>query len=320
VSIGGVLLYFNSLLSPVAKDSQLPVIVEVPTNSSSSSVGAALQEKGLIKSALAFRFYSRYKGLDARIQTGEYQLSANMSTPEILNTIIEGSQVFHSFTVPEGYTIDEIAELLEQKGYVDKDKFLKLCQEGKFDYPFLKGQQNTRYALEGYLFPDTYKITRQSDEHDIILMMLDRFVIEAEKLNLIEKANELNFSLHQAVTVAGMIEREAIFDKERPLISGVIQNRLKIGMPLQIDATVLYALGQHKEVVLYKDLEVDSPYNTYRVQSLPPGPISCPGSSSLKAAVEPEDTDYLYYLAKPDGTHVFSKTLEEHQQYKAKYL
>ncbi|MEG6615852.1 endolytic transglycosylase MltG [Peptococcaceae bacterium 1198_IL3148] len=320
MSVVGVLIYFNTLLNPVANNAQPPVIVEVPANSTSSSVAALLEKKGLIKSATAFRVYSRYKGLDSQIQTGEYQLTASMSTPEILNTIIEGNQVFYSFTVPEGYTVEEIAQLLDNKGYADKDEFLELCQKGDFDYPFLKEQANTKYVLEGYLFPDTYKITKQMNEQDIILMMLNRFVAEAEKLNLAAKAKKLNFSLHQAVTVAAMIEREAIFDKERPRISGVIQNRLKIGMPLQIDATVLYALGQHKEVVLYKDLEVDSPYNTYRVQQLPPGPIACPGSASLKAAVEPEETDYLYYLAKPDGTHVFTNTLAEHQHYKEKYL
>lgn len=317
--IGG-LLYYNWLLAPVDRDGQAAVIVEVPNNSSSRDVSAILEQQGLIKSAKAFTVYSRYKGLDSKIKTGEFQLNPGLSTPEILQIIIKDSQIFHAFTVPEGYTVEQIAVLLQEKGYANKEEFLHLCQQGDFDYPFLRGQVNTKYVLEGYLFPDTYKITRHNDEQDIIKMMLDRFVEESNRIQLEQKAEKLGLTVHQAVTIAGMIEREAMFDKERPLISGVIQNRLKMGMPLQIDATVLYALGKHKKVVLYKDLEVDSLYNTYRVKTLPPGPIASPGSTSLEAAVAPHKTDYLYYLAKPDGTHVFSKTLDEHNRYKAKYL
>ncbi|MBM7854042.1 UPF0755 protein [Desulfohalotomaculum tongense] len=316
----GGLLYYDALLSPVAEDRQPPVIIEIPGNSTSRTVAEMLEKKGLIKSAWAFCLYSRYKGWDGKIQAGEYQLSAAMSTPEILGAITRGSQVFYSFTVPEGYTVEQIAQLLQDKGLVNKEEFLRLCREGiDRHYPFLKNHPGTNYLLEGYLFPDTYKITKQSTEKDIIYMMLERFNAELEKLNFAQKAEKLNLSVHQAVTIAAMIEKEAIFDKERPIISGVIQNRLKKGMPLQIDATVLYALGEHREVVLYKDLEVESAYNTYRVAALPPGPIACPGSASLKAAVEPEKNSYLYYVAKPDGTHAFSRTLAEHNRNIAKY-
>lgn len=316
----GTILYFKWLLAPAGNDGQAPIIVEVPANSSSQQVGEMLEQQGLIKSAKAFTVYSRYKGLDSKIKTGEFQLNAGLSVPEILQIITKDSQIFYSFTVPEGYTVEQIADLLQEKGYVDKDEFLRLCRVGDFDYPFLKGQVNTRYTLEGYLFPDTYQITRQDKERDIIIMMLDRFEAEINKIQLAERAEKLGLTVHEAVTIASMIEREAMFDKDRPLISGVIQNRLKIGMPLQIDATVLYALGKHKEVVLYKDLKVDSPYNTYRVKALPPGPIANPGAASLEAAVAPQQTDYLYYLAKPDGTHVFTKTLDEHNKYKKMYL
>lgn len=313
-------LYCKWLLDPVAEGDKPPVIIEIPKNSSSSSVAKMLKEKNLIKSTLAFRCYSRLKGWDSKIQAGEYQLSASMSIPEILKTIMRGSQVFYTFTVPEGYNVEQIAQLLAEKGLGSKEKFLALCKNGDgLEYPFLKKHPGTKYLLEGYLFPDTYKITKQSTEKDIIHMMLERFAGELERLDFAEKAEKLNLTVHEAVTIASMIEKEAIFDKERPIISGVIQNRLRKGMPLQIDATVLYALGEHKEVVLYEDLEVESKYNTYKVKSLPPGPIACPGSSSLKAAVEPAQTDYLYYVAKPDGTHAFSKTLTQHNRNVAKY-
>ncbi len=317
---GGLVMYWQSMLEPAAAQEKTPVIVDIPANSSSASVAKMLEDKHLIKSGLAFRIYSRYKGLDSKIQTGEYQLSAAMSVPEIMNQLVKGRQVLYSFTVPEGYTVEEIAAMLAQKGYADKDKFIQLCKEGDFNYSFLKGAQNTNYALEGYLFPDTYKISKMATEEEIISMMLERFAAEIDKLNFAQKAEELNLSVHQAVTIASMIEKEAVVAKDRPLISGVIQNRLKKGMPLQIDATVLYALGEHKELVLNKDLQVDSPYNTYKTKSLPPGPIASPGEASLKAAVNPETHSYLYYVAKPDGSHSFSTTLDEHNQKKAKYL
>ncbi|MTI81211.1 MAG: endolytic transglycosylase MltG [Firmicutes bacterium] len=312
--------YGLSLLAPVSADEQPPAIIEIPQNSTSGTVAAVLEEKGLIKNALVFRLYSRYKGWDSKIQTGEYQLAASMSTPEILKTLTSGNQVFYTFTIPEGYTVEQIAQLLEDEGFGKKEKFLQLSREGDdYQYPFLNQQSGTKYLLEGYLFPDTYKVTKQSTEQDIIYMMLERFMQELEKIDFESKAKQMNLNVHQAVTIAAMIEKEALSDKDRPLISGVIQNRLEKGMPLQIDATVLYALGKHKEMVLNKDLEVDSPYNTYQVSSLPPGPIASPGSASLKAAVEPEDSDYLYYVAKPDGSHAFSRTLTEHIRKAVKY-
>ncbi|WP_031516586.1 endolytic transglycosylase MltG [Desulfofalx alkaliphila] len=317
----GALLYFNSLLAPVAKEAQQAEMVEIPANSSGAAVAAMLEERGLIKSSLAFRVYCRYKGLDSEIKTGEYELGAHMSTPEIIESLIQGSQVYYSFTIPEGYTVEQIADLLYEQGFVNKEKFLQLCKEGDFDFPFLpKKQEDIRYRLEGYLFPNTYSITRHDDEESIILMMLERFVYETNNINFEERAKALGLTVHEAVTVAAMIEREAKVEKDRPLIAGVIYNRLKINMPLQIDATVLYALGEHKETVLYKDLEVKSPYNTYYINTMPVGPIANPGLSSLEATVKPDKNDYLYYVAKPDGSHVFSKTLEEHELNKAKYL
>lgn len=321
VVAAGTLLFFNVLLAPAAKEPQLPQVVEIPDNASNAAVAEMLEDKGLIKSSLAFRVYSRYKGLDGKIKTGEYQLSATMSTPEIINIIIQANQIYNTFTVPEGYTVEQVAELLYQQGDVDKEKFLHLCKEGDFDYPFLpKKQAGIRYALEGYLFPDTYSITRNDDEKSIITMMLERFVFKTGNLDFEQKAKSQGLTVHDAVTLAAMIEREARVEQDRPLISGVIYNRLEFGMPLQIDATVLYALGEHKEILLYEDLNIESPYNTYYVNTLPVGPIANPGLSSLQAAVEPENNNYLYYVAKPDGSHAFSRTLNEHNRNKAKYL
>ena len=316
----GTLWYCKSLLAPVAKGDQPVVMVEVPNNSTSSTVANMLEDKGLIKSALAFRGYSRYMGLDSKIQVGEYPLNASMSTPEILQVLIQGNQIYFSFTVPEGYTVEQIAALLAERGHVREERFLQLANQGDYPYPFLKKHPDIRYILEGYLFPDTYQITRHDNEETIIEMMLERFMQEIENIGFAQKAETLGLTVHEAVSIAAMIEREAVVPQERTVISGVIHNRIKIGMPLQIDATVLYALGEHKEVVLYKDLEVKSPYNTYYVSGLPVGPIASPGAAALRAAVEPQNNHYLYYVAKPDGSHAFSRTLAEHNRNKAKYL
>ncbi|MDD4239695.1 MAG: endolytic transglycosylase MltG, partial [Desulfotomaculaceae bacterium] len=173
--------------------------------------------------------------------------------------------------------------------------------------------------LEGYLFPDTYSFNIGESESIIVETMLKRFDREMAELGFEALAEENGISLHQAVTIASLVEREAKADEERPLIAGVIYNRLNISMPLQIDATIQYALGENKPEIYYKDLEVDSPYNTYRNYGLPPGPIAMPGRASLLAAVNPADTDYLYYVAKPDGSHAFATTLAQHNVNKEMY-
>jgi len=173
--------------------------------------------------------------------------------------------------------------------------------------------------LEGYLFPDTYYPGSDSGPDKIVQMMLQNFEQVMERNDYISKARSKGLNLNEAVTVASMVEREARVESERPIIAGVIYNRLKAGMPLQIDATVQYALGKQKEKLLYKDLEINSPYNTYKISGLPPGPIANPGWPSLKAAIEPEKNNYLYYCAKPDGSHAFSRTLAEHNRNVQRY-
>ncbi|MCD5406934.1 MAG: endolytic transglycosylase MltG [Desulfotomaculum sp.] len=320
IVIAGILTYGNSLLAPVNANDPVVVTVEIPVNSTGGTVAEVLTAAGLIDSALAFRWYASFTGLDSKIQPGKYQLDTAMSVPAILKKIINGSQVLHSFTIPEGYTVRQMAELLDQLGHVDQEEFLDLARVGDFQHSFLAEFPDTYYALEGYLFPDTYKIHAQASAADIINMMLNRFAVQAAEINLAPKAEELGISVHQAVTIAAMIEREAFVASDRAIISGVIHHRLRIGMPLQIDATVLYALGEHREVVLYKDLEVQSLFNTYWVSALPPGPIAAPGVASLKAAVAPVDTEYLFYVLRPDGSHAFSETWAGHQRNITKYL
>lgn len=313
--------YSLAILNPVdTAGKSSDTLVQIAPQSSTAQIAGMLEKQGLIRSATAFRLYSRYHQLDAQVKAGYYLLNPGMSTAEILSILVRGKTTSKSFTIPEGYNLAKITDALADKGFIREQLFEDLLLKGEFNYAFLKGLPSGEKRLEGYLFPETYNISLDSTEKDIINVMLAGMDRQIKALSLEERAKALNLTLHQAITIASMIEREARVDKDRVLISSVIHNRLKKGMLLQIDATVEYALGGPREKIYYKDLEVNSPYNTYKYNGLPPGPIASPGKESLLAAVSPAKTEYLYYVAKPDGSHAFAKTLEEHNQYKQKYL
>jgi len=309
------------LLMPVAPQSQASdVVVTIPLQATAGQVGQILKQNKLVRSSLIFSLYARYKGMDGQIKAGEHKLNNGFSTPEILLALVDGRLTVQSFTIPEGFTTAQIADLLASKGLIDRERFFWSVANENYNYPFIRELPKNERRLEGYLFPDTYQVVRGSSESFIIDMMLKRFEKEIDDLDYLTLAQEAGLTLHQAVTVASMVEREAKFDEEKPLIAGVIYNRLARSMLLQVDATVQYALGTHKPKIYYKDLEVDSPYNTYRVHGLPPGPIAAPGKSSLLAAVKPAANGYLYYVARPDGSHAFASTLAEHNMNKERYL
>lgn len=313
-------VYILMSLSPVAsKGKGREVVVTIPVRASAHQVGDILKQNKLVRNRLVFTLYARYTGMDSRIRAGEYSLNNSLSTPELLRELVEGHLAEQSFTVPEGYTTAQIADLLAARGLADRQKFLKAVSEREFPYAFTQGLPKGEKRLEGYLFPDTYQADSGSTEISIIDMMLSRFQREMEELDYEALAENNGVTLHQALTIASMVEREALADEERPLIAGVIYNRLKMGMPLQLCATVQYALGATKPKLYYEDLEIDSPYNTYKIYGLPPGPISMPGRKSLLAAVQPSSTEYLYYVAKADGTHAFATTLAEHEANKERY-
>ncbi|MFZ3172708.1 MAG: endolytic transglycosylase MltG [Carboxydocellales bacterium] len=319
LALGGVYYYYRILLEPIVMGQNEPVKIEIPSGSSTITVARLLEKEGLIKNALAFRLYTRYIGQDMAIMAGEYQLSAGMSVPELLDRLTSGKVVSYPFTIPEGFTLKQITTLLTEKGYVNRDKFIEVIKGTQFNYQFLQGIPRGEKYLEGYLFPATYKVVKGTPEQEIVDMMLKRFEKEITPAYL-EKARALGLNVNQAVTLASLIERETMQDSERPIVAAVILNRLRKGMRLEIDATVQYALGENKERLFYKDLKIESPYNTYQITGLPPGPIASPGRASLQAAVNPAAVDYLFYVVSTDGKHVFSKTLEEHNRNKRKYL
>ena len=307
-------IYARVMLSPVSPASGgREVVLAVPISATANQVGEILKQNELVRSPRLFSLYARFTGLDSKIKAGQYKLSSSYSTKELLNKLVEGRLAEQSFTVPEGYTTAQIGSLLNSKGLADKNDFLKAASTAEFDFPFLKDLPAGEKRLEGYLFPDTYQVASDSTPISIIDMMLERFAREMEELDYEAQAGRAGVTLQEAVIIASLIEREALVDTERPLIAGVIYNRLKIDMPLQIDASVQYALGATKPELSYQDLEIDSPYNTYKNYGLPPGPISMPGRKSLLAAIQPTDTEYLYYVVNPDGSHDFAATFEEHE-------
>ncbi|NQS76640.1 MAG: endolytic transglycosylase MltG [Peptococcaceae bacterium] len=306
-------------LSPISsKDKGREIVVNIPPNATARQVGDILKKDRLVRNSLTFTLYARYSGLDNRIKAGQYTLDDSLSTPALLKELVKGHQAEMSFTIPEGYTTMQIADLLMEKGLADRERFLQAASTADFNYPFIADLPKGEKRLEGYLFPDTYQVNGDDSEESIINIMLERFADVVKELDYQKKAQKNGVTLHEALTIASLVEREAKVDEERPLIAGVIYNRLRIDMLLQVDATVQYALGVTKPVLYYADLEVDSPYNTYKNYGLPPGPIAMPGRNSLLAAVQPVGTPYLYYVARPDGTHLFARTLAEHETNKEK--
>ncbi|HUC91362.1 MAG TPA: endolytic transglycosylase MltG [Paenibacillus sp.] len=298
--------------------------VEVPRGSSPFAVADLLEEKGVIRNAFIFKYYLRYRNEGAGFQAGQYEMKPGMTHDEIIAKLNAGDTVKAEtirFTIPEGFTLLQIADKLQAESLIDKDKFLKLADNpDAYRWEGIMGgipeNANIRHRMEGYLFPETYEMDKESTEEDILARMLAELDNKLSQLpeGWEGRLNELGLTFHEMMTVASLVEREVVVAEERPLVAGVIYNRIKEKMPLQIDATVQYALDKPKERLYEKDLQVESPYNTYQIPGLPPGPIANPSLSSIKAALYPEQTDYFYYVTKKDGTqtHLFARTYEEH--------
>jgi len=303
---------------PVAPDDPAIIEIRVPENSSARQIAVLLKQNGLIRSEKFFLGYLYQKGMEKQLKAGLYVFKKSQSLPELAIQISQGKVKNSVFTVPEGYTVRQIGELLINKQFCTQQQWSEALQ-ANYDYDFLiPGKPGDEKRLEGFLFPDTYTIDDQTSVQDILNMMLQRFTgIWNQEYRASADAKQL--SVRKTIIVASLIEREARVAEERKRISGVIYNRLQKGMPLQIDATVIYALGEHRDTVTYQDLEINSPYNTYKFAGLPPGPIASPGRAAIEAALNPETNSYYYYVAKGDGSHYFSSTYAEHLTAKKKY-
>lgn len=309
----------NYYLNPINVSEKSSIKIVILENTSALKIGEILVKAGLIRNQYIFKYYLRYHNADLKLHAGSYDFSPSMSLPEISLALQKGEKERLIFTIPEGYTVKQIARLLDDKKFVNYDRFLDLSMHKKFQFQFLSYNPNQKLnnPLEGYLFPDTYYIPRDFGEEKIIGMMLNRFD-EVFDITMRNQAKKLSLSIPEVVTMASLVEREAKATNERSLIAGVFTNRINKKMRLESCASVQYLFDKPRPVLLYEDLKIVSPYNTYRNYGLPPGPIANPGKASLMAALFPKKTDYLFFVAKNDGTHFFSKTLAEHNKAKSK--
>ncbi len=289
------------------------VLLIIPEGASAQRIGELLEENEIITSSKRFIFYAKITEKEKSIKAGRYAFNKGMGVREVLKKLVKGETSALSVAIPEGLRIDEVADILERELEIDKNKFLELSNDGKY----AARMGITGKNFEGFLYPNTYEFNYGVTEKEI----LERLVREFWKVfndSLKTRAKEIGFTVFEVVTLASMIEEEAMVEEEEPIISQVYHKRLKLDRALECDATVQYALPKHKSRLLYKDLRVKSPYNTYIHKGLPIGPIANPGKSALIAALYPSNTEFLYYVAKGDGSHIFSKTAKEHNQAIAK--
>ncbi|WP_373231744.1 endolytic transglycosylase MltG [Cohnella sp.] len=319
------LFYLWNGLRPAASSST-PIEVTITSGMRAQKVAELLEQNGLIRSAFLFSGWLKIEGEGSRFQAGVYELTPGMTREQIVAKLNNGdiiAQATTRFTIPEGFTVQQIASRLAESGDVNKDKFTETASQtsqftGSSWTKSIPTTNNLRFPLEGYLFPDTYEMKRGSTETDIINRMLSELDHKIDQLpeDWQITLEERGLTVHELLTIASLVEREVVLDEERAIVSSVIQNRLKIKMPLQIDATIQYLLDKQKERLLEVDLKVESPYNTYLQAGLPPGPIASPSYKSIEAALYPDETDYLYYVTKKDGTnsHLFAVTYSQHQK------
>lgn len=306
-------LGFQALNTPAGEPSQRQV-VEIPNGTSFRSIVTRLHKENLITHEWFFTLLARVTGQDRKIMPGEYEIHAGMRPTEILSRMVEGRVYYHSVTIPEGYTVAQIADLLAEKNLTDTTEFLRLTSDAEL----IHSLELDVPTLEGYLFPDTYFFTRPTPPETIIRTLVHHLK-ETFSPELQERAAEIDMTMREVLTLASVIEKETGLSKERPLVSGVFHNRLRRNIPLQSDPTVIYALEGFDGDLRKRDLVVNSPYNTYRVLGLPPGPIANPGEASIRAALFPTPTDFVYFVSRNDGSHQFSSTLAEHNQAVEKY-
>jgi UPF0755 protein len=268
-----------------------------------------LQAQGLIQKPFKFKLYARFMGYHTQIKAGEYELSARMSPRQILEALKGGRVRLHHVTVPEGYQLRQIAETIETAGFGAAQDFYRLAT----DPQVVRDTGIEADTLEGYLFPDTYHFPRGFDQRAIIDAMVRHFkTVITDKWQA--RAREMGLTLHEVVTLASIIEKETGDPAERPLISSVFHNRLRKGMRLETDPTVIYGIKDFNGNLTRKDLRTPTPYNTYIIKGLPPGPIASPGQAALEAALYPAETDYLFFVSRRDRTHQFSTNWKDHDK------
>ena len=321
VAAGGWWLY-TGVNTPYKGYEAPEQFVDIPQGAGSVAIAKRLADAGVVRDVNSFRAALWVTGKGRRLQAGEYRFDQPVTAREVADKIARGDVYVRPITFPEGWTIKQMAALYESKGFGRAQDFTSAAKNAAL----VSAVDPDAKDLEGYLFPDTYNLKRKETAQELVPRMVAAFM-KALTPELMDKAESRGLTVRQFVTLASIVEKETGNKEERPLVAAVYANRLKIGMPLQCDPTVIYALdraGRYNGNLTRDNLQYDSPYNTYRYTGLPPGPIASPGRASLAAAASPADAPYLYFVSKNDGTHAFAATLEEHnrnvQQYQIKFF
>lgn len=330
----GVLSIWQGIYLSQNTNSQEEILFMVQKGEGTREIAFNLEKKGLIKRAPLFRLYTFLKGVSRSLQAGNYLLSPSMTVPEITEKLVSGEVVKEKITIIEGWNLRNIGWYFENRGMFQAEEVFELVGFPLIDYSktvdlpkpkdfsnelnFLKDKPEN-LGLEGYLFPDTYELREQESLEDIIIKILKNFDKKLT-LDLKTKITRQNKSIFEIIVMASLIEKEVNNFEDKKLVSGILWKRKIYNIPLQVDATITYITGKKTSKVSKEETQINSPYNTYKYLGLPLGPISNPGLESILASVYPEDSQYFYYLSTPEGETIFSKTLEEHNIAKAKYL
>ena len=341
------LVIWNGVYLPKESYSSEKVIFSVEKGQGSKEISIKLEQQGLIKSGPLFRLYALHSGTAGKLQAGDYLLSPAMTIPEIVKKFVAGDIIKERITIVEGWNLRDIGRYFEERGMFQQNEFFTIAGYPMVDYSkesslsqpkdfsqefacpvgsppgdscgdFLRDKPKN-LGLEGYIFPDTYEIVKGESLEALMRKILKNFdkKLTPEIRDETEKQGKTIFEI---VTMASIIEKEVRSFDDRQIVSGILWKRIKSNMPLQVDATVTYIIGKTTTKVLIEETKIDSPYNTYKYVGLPQGPISNPGLESIRAAIYPRESEYWFYLSKPDGETVFSKTFKEHNRAKAEYL
>jgi UPF0755 protein len=309
---GGWWIY-RQVVEPYRGYDQSEVFVDIPAGTGPARIGEQLAQAGVVRDPTIFRVALLISGRARALKAGEYRFAEPMHALDVIDKIARGDVYKRRLTFREGLTIDEMAQVFEEKGFGQADEFRKAAMNTKL----IADLDPAAPDLEGYLFPETYSLPRNTPASEVVAQMVAGFK-NAVTPEMRTGAEADGLTVRQLVTLAALVEKETAAGDERPLVSAVYRNRLRIHMPMQADPTVIYALqkdGKYNGNLTREHLrETDSPYNTYKYAGLPPGPIAAPGRASLQAAAKPADVDYLYFVSKNDGTHVFASTLDEHNR------
>lgn len=292
------------------RDAGENIYMVVKPGTTASEISDRLMQLGVIDSRLRFWWLMKLQGDASKFKTGTYAFTPHMDEQAVLDKLVAGDTTVVKFTIPEGFGIKEIAKRLADEGLVDEQEFLAEAKDFA-PYDYMKKRPNVRYAAEGYLFPDTYVIHSDVSAEGIMKMMVEDFDTRLTPA-LRQQAAAKGLSIHDLITLASLVEKEARYDEDRPIIAQVFFKRLQMGMPLQSDTTLQYLMAGPKEDVSIEDTKIDSPYNTYQHEGLPPGPIASPGMKSILAVLNPANTDYLYFVADRQGHNHYSQTYDEH--------